>query len=84
MELHAWWNGYEVVAAHSEEGARAVLLAWFRAQRMDDDEEYVKGEGWRRLAPERMVYDEDGGHRASIASILAESPEPRHLWSCEQ
>jgi hypothetical protein len=81
-DLNAWSNGYEVVAATSEEEARALLKTWLTANRMDDDEDTVDGDGWIKLRPTMMIRDEDDGSASgTVATILAESSEPRHLWS---
>lgn len=84
-ELNAWSNGYEVVAATSEAHAREVLVAWMKSENIiatDDDE--IDGDGWRPLSLERIVGNDCGDPPQLLASILAESPEPRHLWSVDQ
>lgn len=84
MELQAWSNGYEVVAARSEDEARNVCGEWLTANRMDDDEDTIDGDGWRALDPSRVVKDDDGSEVGTVASIVAEADFPRHLWSVEQ
>lgn len=80
-ELKAWCNGYEVVAAETEAQATEVL----RATKMyDGDEEALEGDGWAVLPNEKMLINEDRTVAdESVGDVLAESPEPRHLWSCE-
>lgn len=83
-DLNAYTNGYEVVAAHSPEEARAVLKSWLTERGADDDDDAVEGDGWRKLDPSKTITDDDGENPESIAAILDASPEPRHLWSCAQ
>ena len=83
-ELSAYSNGYEVVAAHDEAGARAVLKLWLTECGADDDESAVEGDGLRRLEPTDRVTGDDGEDFGSVQSILDESTEPRHLWGLDR
>lgn len=77
--LKAWCNGYEVVAASSEEEARSILsaLGWYEPEDVD-------GEGWKTLGDARKMRGEDGEELAqTVGDVVRESAEPRHLWSCE-
>jgi len=79
--LQAWHNGYEVVAATSEEEAREVLRA---TGMYEDDNEVLDGDGWSTLDETKPMLDEDGKRIGEIVGdVVRESPEPRHLWSCE-
>jgi len=79
MELKAYWNGYDVVAAHSEEEARAVVMRENGITAEDAD-----GEGWQTLDPTKDCLDEDGKPDGkTVGQVLAESPEPRYLWGTD-
>lgn len=83
-ELHAYTNGYETVAAHDEANARAFLKSWLTERGADDDDHAVEGSGWRKLDPSDVINAGDGENPESVAAILAESSEVRHLWSVDQ
>lgn len=83
-DLNAYTNGYEVVAAHSPEEARAVLKSWLTERGADDDDDAVEGDGWRRVDPTSRVSGDDGEDFVSVQSMLDESPEPRHLWGVDR
>lgn len=78
-ELKVYCNGYEAVAAHNEEEARNIV----RSLKCYEEED-LDGDGWKILRNANHMYDED--HKTldmTVGDVLRESPEPRHLWSCE-
>lgn len=86
--LQAWCNGYDVVAALDIDGARGLLSEHYKKTEgltdVEELEDAVDGDGIRRLEPTQPVTDDDGTKIGTVQSILDESPEPRHLWSCDQ
>lgn len=84
QKLQAWWNGYEVVAAHSEEEARDVLHESGKTGGPQYDEEDLDGDGWQALNDEHHVKDEDGNDLdETIGDQVRKAGKPSHLWSCE-
>ena len=82
-ELRAWCNGYEVVAARSENGARHVLLfpATGKPYYYPAD---VDGDGWTVLDGSALVRDEGGAPTGkTVAERVRELGEPGHLWSVD-
>ena len=78
-KLQAWHNGYECVAARSEEEAREVL----RAADLSYEAEDLDGDGWKVVPVDKVVRNDDGEPDETIGQMLAESSVPRHLYSCE-
>ena len=77
--LRAYCNGYECIAAHSEEEAHAFLLGMDLYEPQD-----VEGDGWSAIPDETILRDEDGKPTEyTIAGMLGESEQTRHLYSCE-
>ena len=78
-KLKAWCNGYEVIAAHSEDEAREVLRAMDIYEPDDLD-----GDGWNVLRSDMRVRDEDGKPTGeTVGDFVARAGKPEHLWSCE-
>lgn len=76
--LRAWCNGYECIAARSESEAREIL----RAMTLYEDQD-LDGDGWYVVEDDAVIKNDDGSPSETMAEILAESNEPRHLYSCE-
>lgn len=85
--LQAWCNGYEVVAASSEEEARDVL------RRGGDggpsagaySEEDLDGDGWETLPDDKQILDEEGKPIGkTVGDEVKAKGRAGHLWSCEQ
>ena len=79
--LQAWCNGYDIVAARNQVEAREVMRQRPCMASYSDDK--LDGDGWRTLDP-KMVVREDGADLGTVASFVAESPEPRWMCSIEQ
>lgn len=78
-DLKAWSNGYEVVAAESAEQAVEVLRA---TGMYAGDEEALEGDGWKELASDKFLHEEDGKRTdETVGDVVRESNEPRHIWS---
>lgn len=85
MDLKAWSNSYEVIAARSAEEAHRVCVAFYDTNGYGMTAEEAEGDGWREMDATKQILDEDGTPIGqTIGECVAESPEPRHLWSVEQ
>jgi hypothetical protein len=88
VTLRAWSNGYEVVAAKSEEHAKEVLRAALGdgpGQGPHYEEDELDGDGWYALDESAPIHNEDGEETGqTVGDILCESPLARHLWSVAQ
>jgi hypothetical protein len=81
-KLSAWWNGYEVVVASSEEEARDITgaLEWNKGK----DEDMRDGDGWKVLPDDKVVLDEDGKPtKETFGDLVQKLGKPGHLYSCE-
>jgi hypothetical protein len=84
LAYHAWWNGYEVVAARSECEARGVMADERTARMLGYDIDSVDGDGWRRLPDDQPILDEDGKPTGENCGEAARTAgKPCHLWSIE-
>ena len=79
-ELRAFGNGYETLAATSEDEAREIL----RGMEMYDPED-LDGDGWTTLDLAAPMRDEDGKETGeTVGDIVRAAGKPGHLWSVEQ
>lgn len=76
--LQAWCNGYECVAARTKDEARTIV----KALDLYEDED-LDGDGWYVIPSDEMLWNDDGTPGCLFGELLAESDEPRHLYSCE-
>lgn len=75
--LRLWNNGYEGVAATSEEEARDVLRAMNIYEEQDLD-----GDGWSVVEDEKLLRDEDGTLTTeTVGDAVRALGKPGHLWS---
>ena len=78
--LKAFCNGYETIAATSEDEAREIL----RGMEMYDPED-LDGDGWTTLDLAAPMRDEDGKETGeTVGDIVRAAGKPGHLWSVEQ